>query len=75
MKLDPKRMVTDESRSNPMVVAQAYPECPIKGVCFQVAVGFGGIVGQCEHLKLEEKETQAICDYQKVNFKSREVSE
>jgi hypothetical protein len=53
LKLDPDKFKEDESRSNPMVVAMTYPGCPIKGVCFGMAVGFGNPVNECPHLKTD----------------------
>lgn len=53
MKIDPSKFVTDESRSNPRVVAQVYPDCPIKQenrVCVYMAIGFGTPMEPCEHL-------------------------
>lgn len=50
MKIDPDKLTTNESRSNPMVVAMSYPDCPINEPCFFMAVG-GAVVKQCEHLK------------------------
>lgn len=53
MKLDPGKFTVDESQSNPDIVAMQYPGCPIKGICFFMAVGFGSVAKQCEHLKTE----------------------
>lgn len=43
----------DESRSNPMVVAMQFPDCPINEICFYMVVGFGTIAEQCKNLKVE----------------------
>ena len=50
MKIDMTKLVVDESRSNPMVVAEKYTDCPINEICFFMAVG-GAIVEQCKHLQ------------------------
>jgi hypothetical protein len=51
MNIDPKRLFTDESVSNPMAVGMRYPDCPINRTCFHIVVGFGSIIEQCPHLK------------------------
>jgi hypothetical protein len=51
MNLDPEKFKTDESRSNPMVVAMQHSDCPINEICFYMVVGFGTIAKQCEHLR------------------------
>lgn len=58
-KLDNEKFKVDESRSNPMVVALTYPDCPISEVCSYMAVGFGSIVKQCSHFRT--KGDEAIC--------------
>lgn len=60
MKIDATKFAIDESRSNPMVVAQKYADCPINEICFYMAVG-GAVVEQCKHLR-PEGET-AECEY------------
>jgi hypothetical protein len=61
MKLDADKFKTDESRSNPMVVAQQYAGCPINEICVYVVVGFGTIAEQCKYFK-DEKDS-AYCLY------------
>lgn len=43
MKIDATKFAIDESRSNTMVVAQKYADCPINEICFYMAVG-GAVV-------------------------------
>lgn len=59
MKLDPHKLIVDESRSNPLVVAMVYPKCPTGEVCFGIVVGFGSIIEKCESFK--EKGEEAEC--------------
>ncbi len=65
MKIDPAKWKTDESRSNPMVVAQQYPDCPINEICIYMVVGFGSIAKQCEYLKISTDGESAECTYSK----------
>jgi hypothetical protein len=51
MNIDPDKLKADESKSNPMAVGVAYPDCPIARTCFHIVVGFGSIIEQCPHLK------------------------
>ncbi len=51
MKLDLCKFKEDESKSNPMAVAMAYPDCPIGRPCFHVAVGPGTPLEVCPHFK------------------------
>jgi hypothetical protein len=53
MKLDPKRIKPDESRSNPMVVAYSCPDCPMseRRPCFFIVVGPGSMHEVCQHFK------------------------
>ena len=60
MKIDITKMATDESRSNPMVVAQKYADCPIDDICFFMAVG-GAVLEQCKYLQAEGE--GAECTY------------
>ena len=53
MKIDPDKLKTDESVSNPMAVGMRYPDCPINRTCFHIVVGFGTIVEPCPHLNAE----------------------
>ena len=48
MKIIPARFRVDESRSNPMVIAMQYPDCPIGEICAFMAVGFGSVKEQCK---------------------------
>jgi hypothetical protein len=66
MKLDRDGFSVDESKSNPMVVAMRYKDCPVDEICFFMAVGFGSIVRQCEHFESKEDAETAICNYGKV---------
>lgn len=65
MQLDPKKFFTDESRSNPMVVAMAYPDCPINQICAYIVVGFGTLREKCEYFSSEEDKEFAECVYDK----------
>jgi hypothetical protein len=65
MNLDPGKFKTDESRSNPMVVALQHADCPVNEICVYLAVGFGSIVKQCEHFKSEEGRDTAECTHEK----------
>lgn len=60
MKLYPDKFTVDESRSNPMVVALQSPDCPINEICVYMAVGFGTVMRQCEHLKIEGEEAECL---------------
>jgi hypothetical protein len=61
--LDPEKFKVDEGRSNPMVVAMQYPDCPINEICVFVVIGFGTIARQCEHFKSDlEKEKGLKCE-------------
>lgn len=62
MQLDPKKIKEDESRSNPMVVAFATPECPMpeKRACFGIVVGPGTMIDPCQHFK--DHCTDAVAD-------------
>lgn len=61
MILDVDKFRTDESKSNPMQVAQQYPGCPIDSICFHVVVGFGSVVEICPHLNADQD--PAECTY------------
>jgi len=63
LELDPKKFKVDESRSNPMVVAMQYPDCPIKEICVFMVVGFGTIAEQCKYFKSETDKDKAECLY------------
>ena len=52
MRIDITKLAVDESRSNPMVVAEKYADCPIDDICFFMAVG-GAVVEQCKYLKAD----------------------
>ena len=63
MNIDPTKFVIDESRSNPKVAAMQYPDCPIKGICSFVVVGFGSVIEPCQHLKyISEDEAECLYD-------------
>ena len=47
MKIIPERFKVDESRSNPMVIAMQYPDCPTNDICAYMAVGFGSVMNKC----------------------------
>ena len=64
MKLDPNKFKIDESKSNPMVVAMQYPDCPIGEICMYMVVGFGTSVRQCDHIKAHPDRTE--CLYEEV---------
>lgn len=53
MIIDQSRMKEDESKSNPMAVAFAYPDCPMpeKRPCFWIVVGSGRETEVCPHVK------------------------
>jgi len=61
MKIDVTKLAIDESRSNPMVVAEKYADCPIDAICFFMAVG-GAVVEQCKHLKTEDDTAECTYD-------------
>ena len=63
MILDQSRMKEDESRSNPMAVAFAYPDCPMpeKRPCFWIVVGSGREQEVCPNVKAVGD--QAECTY------------
>ena len=61
MTLNPDKFKIDENRSNPMVVASQYPDCPINEICIFLAVGFGTILKQCEHFKSDPAKPEAEC--------------
>ena len=62
MQIDPKKIKPDESRSNPMVAAFSYPDCPLpeKRPCFFVVVGPGSMQEVCPHFK--DRCTEAVAD-------------
>lgn len=68
MQLDPKQIKEDESRSNPMVVAFSYPDCPLpeKRPCFFVVAGPGTLHEICQHFKdrCTEKVADIECTYE-----------
>jgi len=59
--LDLKKFKIDENRSNPMVVAQQYPDCPINEICFYMVVGFGSVPKVCPHLKQDKNGKHIFC--------------
>lgn len=63
MDLDPEKFKTDESKSNPMVVAMAHPDCPLspKEPCVYIVVGPGTIAEQCRFFVSDESQPTAIC--------------
>ena len=67
MKLDPTKFKTNESRSNHLVVAQQYPDCPINEICFYLAVGFCVVMQQCNYIKTDGE--TAECMYHVENKK------
>lgn len=64
MNLDPEKFKVDEGRSNPMVVAMQYPDCPINEICVFMVVGFGTIPKQCKHFKSDPEKPEAECLYE-----------
>lgn len=64
MKIDPKKFTTDESKSNPYIVAIVYSDCPIKGVCT-----YSG-QSNCKYLKIINDEN-AECSYDRECYDSR----
>ncbi len=60
MKIDPKKLTVNEARSNPMAVALESPDCPIKGVCVFIVVGFGTVADQCNCLKINGGEMECM---------------
>lgn len=62
MKLDAKKIIVDESRSNPMAEAMQYPECPISEICFYMGAGFGSVVRECKYFKVEGENADCIYD-------------
>lgn len=65
MNLDPNKFRTDENRSNPMVMAMQYPDCPINEICIYIVVGFGTVPKQCEYFKSDPKKPEAKCLYER----------
>jgi hypothetical protein len=61
MKLDPEKFNTDESRSNPMVIAQHYDDCPINSICVFMVMGSGQTAEQCKYFK--DEPDSAVCNY------------
>ena len=51
-KLQKDDFETDESRSNPMVVAVKNKHCPINEICFYVAP-IGSNAKKCEHMVIQ----------------------
>lgn len=53
--IDTDKFVTDESKSNPLVVALHDPDCPLGdgSVCGRMVVGFGTWQTDCEHLSFD----------------------
>lgn len=66
MKIDPDNFKVDETQSNPMVVAMRYPDCPINEICFFMAVGFGSVTKQCEHLKAEGEISECLYETKEI---------
>lgn len=68
MKIDAHGLVVDESKSNPMMAAFVYPNCPMpdKKPCFYMAVGFGSVLEICSHfVQIPNNEDEAECLYKK----------
>ena len=65
MNLPPEGFATDESKSNPMVVAMAPPDCPLpeKTPCVYIVVGPGTIADKCQHFVSDANEPTAECTY------------
>jgi hypothetical protein len=65
MNLSPDGFKTDESKSNPMVVAMAHPDCPLpeKAPCVYIVVGPGTILEQCPHFVSDESKPTAECTF------------
>ena len=51
MKIDPDKFTQDESRSNPMVAAMKYEDCPVNQICFFIAMG--APTNMCPHFQAE----------------------
>ena len=64
VKLDPYKFETDESKSNPLVVAVRHPDCKINEICAYIGVGFGSVLRQCQYLKAEQDSKIAECLYE-----------
>lgn len=62
MKLDKDKLKVDESRSNPMVVALQYADCPINEICMYVATGLTGGISPCKHLNEDDEEGECLYD-------------
>ena len=63
MKIDPDKIETNEDKSNPMVVAMQYKDCPINEPCFFLVVGFGKLVKQCNFFQPDKNKPEAECTY------------
>lgn len=63
MNLSPGGFKADESKSNPMVVAMAHPDCPLpeKSICVYIVAGPGTIAEKCEHFVSDETKPTAEC--------------
>jgi len=63
MNFDMTKFVEDEKKSNPMVVALRYPDCPqTDEICVGLSVGFGTPVYTCPFFK-QESEDSALCTF------------
>lgn len=65
MNLSPEGFATDESKSNPMVVAMAHPDCPLpeKQPCVYIVVGFGTVAEKCPHFVSDPEKPEAECTW------------
>ena len=48
--LDLGKLVEIPDKSNPMIIALGYPNCPLGYVCFYVAAGSGIVAQRCAHI-------------------------
>jgi hypothetical protein len=60
--LEPDGFCINEAKSNPLVMAMEHESCPIGEICLLLTVGFGALVGQCNHL--EHRGESPICNCQ-----------
>ena len=76
MNINLNKFKTDESRSNPMVVAMQYPDCSINQICFYAAVGFGTPLEQCKHFKVvSDDKAECLYNVESTNIEDIKSSE
>jgi hypothetical protein len=61
MKIVPEKFKVDERRSNPMIVAMQYLDCPINDICVYMAIGFGSVVEKCKFFEDQDHGISAWC--------------